>query len=120
MNIEVSNGDILDKLTILNIKSQKIYNPNKIINIIKELEYITIKTKTLLKNKTIIELYKILYVINDEIWNIEDKIRLKEKNQIFDDEFIDLARSVYIKNVQRAFIKKLIKTDFWISTEQII
>jgi hypothetical protein len=60
------------------------------------------------KNQTIIELYKILYVINDEIWNIEDKIRLKEKNQIFDDEFIDLARSVYIKNDQRAFIKKQI------------
>jgi hypothetical protein len=51
-------------------------------------------------------LYQALYKINEQIWDIEDKIRLKEKHQNFDDEFIHLARSVYFTNDERARIKK--------------
>lgn len=106
MKIEISNGEILDKLTILEIKSNYIKETDKLSNIIKELEYIKQQCLHLLDNIQIKQFYFALKIINKELWNIEDHIRLKEKQKIFDKEFIELARSVYITNDKRAAIKK--------------
>jgi len=106
MNIQISNAEILDKLSILEIKLNKIKDKNKLINIIKELEYIQNNCMYLLKNPLIYNLYQDLQKTNKILWNIENKIRLKEKEKKFDQEFISLARSVYITNDKRAKIKK--------------
>jgi len=106
MNIQISNAEILDKLSILEIKLNKIKDKNKLINIIKELEFIQDNCMYLLKNPLIYNLYQDLQKTNKILWNIENKIRLKEKEKKFDQEFISLARSVYITNDKRAKIKK--------------
>lgn len=111
MNIEISNGDLIDKLTILEIKKDLIKNKLKLENIQKEYQYIKNYTAQLLTNKIVYELYIKLKQINLRLWQIEDDIRLKEKNQIFDQEFINLARQVYITNDKRADIKKQINLD---------
>lgn len=106
MKIEVSNGEIVDKLTILKIKKDNITDEEKLVNINKEYEYLYQIIFTDLK---ILESdYYDLVIVNKKLWNIEDKIRDKEKRQEFDSEFIELARSVYIINDRRSEIKKLI------------
>ena len=107
MNIEVSNGEILDKLSILKIKQKNIIDSIKLNNINKELKYIKSKCLHLIENSSqIFDLYCSLESVNQKLWDIENKIRIKEKNKIFDEEFIELARSVYTTNDQRAAIKK--------------
>lgn len=103
MEIEVSNGEIVDKITILEIKKQNIKDPEKILNIEKEYNYL--KSIVLKINVTEID-YKKLFDINNELWFVEDLIRIKEKNKVFDDEFIELARRVYFLNDSRAELKK--------------
>jgi hypothetical protein len=103
MEIEVSNGEIVDKITILQIKKQNIKDPEKILNIEKEYNYL--KSIVLKINVTEID-YKKLFDINNELWFVEDLIRIKEKNKVFDDEFIELARRVYFLNDSRAELKK--------------
>ncbi len=103
MEIEVSNGEIVDKITILEIKKQNIKDPEKILNIEKEYNYL--KSIVLKINVTEID-YKKLFDINNELWFVEDSIRIKEKNKVFDDEFIELARRVYFLNDSRAELKK--------------
>lgn len=102
MKIEVSNGEIVDKLTILLIKQQNIKNQSKLSNIEKEINAITCDY---IINKDS-ELFKRLYELNKSLWNIEDAIRLKESKQEFDQEFIELARSVYKMNDKRAEVKR--------------
>ena len=109
MKVEVSDGEILDKMSILEIKLDKIENVQKLVNIQKE--YDTLK-------ETIGEppwyehvfrkygFYWQLKEINETLWEIEDEIRLKEKRQEFDDIFVKLARQVYQTNDKRAEIKK--------------
>jgi hypothetical protein len=107
--ILISNGEILDKFSILSIKLSKIHDKSKLININNEINYlepifldifnIDLEIKTLYNN---------LKDINEKLWIIEDNIRVKEKLQQFDSEFIDLARQVYITNDERAKIKKQI------------
>tara|TARA_B100000073_G_scaffold265159_1_gene224786 strand:+ start:189 stop:578 length:390 start_codon:yes stop_codon:yes gene_type:complete len=109
MKVEVSDGEILDKMSILEIKLDKIENVQKLVNIQKE--YDTLK-------ETIGEppwyehvfrkygFYWQLKEINETLWEIEDEIRIKEKKQQFDDVFIKLARQVYKTNDKRAEIKK--------------
>jgi hypothetical protein len=108
MKIEISNGDIIDKLTILEIKLQHITNNQQHANINNEYEYIKDCTDNLMNDSIIYDLYLQLKNINKELWDIEDKIRIKEKNKLFDSEFIELARQVYITNDKRAYIKKQI------------
>ena len=110
ISIPISIGELIDKITILEIKKNQIQG-SKLINIKKELSQLEIA----LKNSQILidqELLKKLKKINSELWSIEDKIRLKEKDKDFSDEFIELARSVYIKNDERAFIKKQINLKY--------
>jgi hypothetical protein len=110
MNIEVSTGEVLDKLSILEIKSENIIEEIKVKNIIKELTYIKNISINLLSNQDINSIYIQLKEVNTKLWVIEDTIRLKEKNKIFDTEFIELARQVYITNDIRANLKKQINT----------
>ena len=108
MKIEVSNGEILDKITILVIKSKIIADPIKLKNINNELDELKpfLDVVGYESNVTVNSLVKELQAINEKLWVIEDKLRDKEKSKEFDDEFVQLARGVYFTNDERARIKK--------------
>jgi hypothetical protein len=109
--ILVSYGEILDKVSILIIKKQKINDKNKLLNVKKELNILQTVFQSIVKNNHNIQnLYNQLVDINTKLWDTEDGIRAKEKQQLFDNEFINLARSVYMLNDKRAKIKKEINT----------
>jgi len=106
----ISIGELIDKITILEIK--QIYMTGiKLKNINKEMKLL----KNILQDKNLeinIDLIKNLKKTNKKLWEIEDNIRIKESNQEFDEEFIKLARSVYIENDKRASIKKEINQKY--------
>ena len=109
MKIEVSNGEIVDKFTILKIKLEKIIDEEKLKYVQKEHAYLEKQVKQI----GIAEEYiQKLYAINLALWNIEDSIRLKEQKSEFDATFIQLARKVYITNDKRADIKLEINKEF--------
>jgi hypothetical protein len=111
MKIEVSLGEVVDKLTILDIKREKITDPEKWKNIKKEYDYLSVE----LANNGFYQdnsYYKELYEINLQLWNIEDKLRELEAIKHFEDYFVDLARKVYITNDKRAVIKKKINIEY--------
>lgn len=110
MNIEVSIGEIVDKLSILQIKTGLIKDEEKLININKEYEYLY----DIVFNELKIESsdYFDLVSVNQKLWFIEDDIREKERNKEFDDEFIQLSRSVYVTNDERAEVKKNINIKY--------
>jgi hypothetical protein len=105
--VPVSFGELLDKISILQIKSERISDPAKLANVRKELSALE---KTWMAHPAaggdIVELRAQLKAVNERLWVIEDDIRVMEKAQRFDDAFIQLARSVYFENDQRARIKK--------------
>jgi len=106
MQIPVSVGELLDKISILSIKSQ--YTNN---------EYVTKELQDLIRIAQEHQVYDAPYVskllqINRKLWKIEDDLRVFEKEQRFDDDFIELARSVYITNDLRAGIKKEINEKY--------
>lgn len=113
IKIPVSVGELLDKITILEIKSS-FTNNHYVMNELKELNLIK-KTLTHCTLEHEIELKK----VNVELWKIEDKLRELEKEQRFDNEFIELARKVYITNDRRASIKRKIN-EFYNSEYQEI
>ena len=103
---EISAGELLDKLSILEIKLNKIKNPALLQEIKKDYNIINeAKNKNINSSNEINVLYKDLKKINEQLWEIEDKIRLCEKNSDFKDKFIQLARDVYLKNDKRSKIK---------------
>lgn len=104
-HIPVSNGELIDKYTILLIKKEFINDINKLKKVEDEINVLKSFVKELIHKYDIEELMNNLKNINKELWNIEDNIRLKEKAQLFDKEFIELARSVYFTNDKRAEIK---------------
>ena len=110
MLIEISNGELLDKLTILEIKLAEIKDKVKLVNIQKEFDTLNPLAKELFDNNDgqLQNLYLELASINSQLWDIEDRIRECEKAKRFDKEFIELARSVYITNDRRSEIKKII------------
>ena len=112
MNIEVSHGEIVDKLTILQIKKENITDPIKLDNIVKEYDYLLSVVENDLGISTESPEYLELLSINKELWVIEDDIRDKERIKEFDNEFIKLARSVYYTNDVRAKIKKEINLKY--------
>ena len=112
MNIEVSHGEIVDKLTILQIKKENITDPSKLDNIVKEYDYLLSVVENDLGISTESSEYLELLSINKELWVIEDDIRDKERVKEFDDAFIKLARSVYYTNDVRAKIKKEINLKY--------
>jgi hypothetical protein len=103
MKIEVSDGEIVDKFTILKIKKEKVSDSKSLEFINREYFYL----KNIIKKFNISDdLIESLYEINKKLWDIEDKIRIKERDNDFGINFINLARSVYITNDERAKIKK--------------
>jgi len=111
MKIEISTGELVDKVSILSIKNKKIINKDKLKNISKEYNIILKSMEAAGIYLTSNE-YKALETINLKLWDIEDRIRAKEAKKEFDDEFIQLARSVYFKNDERARIKKEINLKY--------
>lgn len=107
INIPVSLGEVVDKLSILSIKKIEITNKKKLIDINKEYNLLLIIYNEFL-NKELAKLYNDIYIINYKLWKIEDDIRDKERNKEFDEIFIELARSVYITNDERMNIKNII------------
>ena len=112
MKIEISHGEIVDKLTILQIKKTNIIDPIKLDNIVKEYDYLLYVVENDLGISTESPEYLELLSINNELWVIEDDIRDKERDKVFDNEFIELARSVYTTNDKRAEIKKEINLKY--------
>jgi len=106
MKIEVSNGEIVDKLTIIEIKLQQIKDKAKLENLKKEYEVLD-KAVSKIINKDH-ELYKELLGINQELWDIEDRIRDLERDKDFGEEFIKTARAVYFTNDKRSEVKRKI------------
>ena len=115
--ILISNGEILDKFSILELKKNKISDTDKLKNIENEMLHLKITYSNIINKYNIFNLYNELRQINELLWNIEDSIRLKEHKKEFDKEFIELARSVYKTNDKSADVKKQINH---ISSSEII
>lgn len=108
--VPVSVGELFDKITILQIKTERITNLEALRNIDKELRALeNICNKLINIDPDIIAQLKL---VNTEIWEVEDELRLFEKEQLFDNRFVNMARSVYMFNDKRAAIKKKINTMY--------
>ena len=112
INISVSLGELLDKISILIIKQKNITEHGKLENINKELETLNDTLKNYLKEQDFDFYLKSLLSINTKLWKIEDDIRECERQKKFDQKFVDLARSVYFTNDERAKIKNEINKTF--------
>jgi hypothetical protein len=110
MKVEVSNGELLDKLSILELKLKNIKDDKKLINIKNEHGGLSPLCNNLFNNygNELRSLYAKLSEINAELWKIEDDIRECERNKDFGDEFVRLARAVYFTNDKRSEVKKSI------------
>ena len=110
MKVEVSNGELLDKLSILELKLKNTKDDKKLINIKNEHGGLSPLCKNLFNNygNELRSLYAKLSEINAELWKIEDDIRECERNKDFGDEFVRLARAVYFTNDKRSDVKKSI------------
>jgi uncharacterized membrane protein len=110
MLIEVSNGELLDKISILQIKLHRITNENQLSNIKKEYNSLIVFKDILIKKhgKSLELQYQKLFRVNNQLWDTENKIRESENLSIFDQDFINLARLVYVTNDKRSKIKKKI------------
>ena len=111
IKVELSVGELLDKISILQIKTERIVDRCKLENINKELDALmSLWNDSIYSNSNLESEINDLKTINEELWDIEDKIRDKERNKIFDKGFIELARAVYITNDKRADIKRIINS----------
>lgn len=112
MKIEVSNGEIIDKYTILTIKLQEIKDEAKLANVQNEYDSLTPEIEAIYANtadqKALEALHTDLLNVNKTLWNIEDQIRDCEREKNFGSDFVELARSVYYTNDDRADVKKQI------------
>ena len=107
IQVPVSPGEVLDKITILEIKSERMTDPKKLANVSIELKLLQNSWAAAVADDEVIrDLHIQLKEINETLWEIEDKIRDKEREKAFDEEFIKLARAVYITNDRRSEIKK--------------
>ena len=111
MKIDVSIGELVDKVSILEIKLNKVKNKDKLKNIKKEYDLLKVSMEQCGINAES-EFFKRLVEVNSRLWVIEDDIRIKESSQEFDADFIRLARSVYFENDERAAIKKEINLKY--------
>jgi len=116
MNIEIpiSIGELLDKLSILEIKKHKVKDPIKLKNINHEYDLLSNLSKVLKEKDEISfnSLFEEILKVNKKLWDIEDKIRILESEKRFDEEFVSVARSVYFINDDRFEIKKKINEAF--------
>ena len=108
ITVPVSVGEIIDKLSILQVKKNNIKDQTKLREVEKEFNALNEISKPYLGDKDIFNIYDDLITTNSKLWDIEDKLRIHEKNQIFDDKFVELARSVYYTNDERFSLKNKI------------
>jgi len=107
IQVPVSPGELLDKITILEIKSERIADPDKQANVRRELKLLmSVWVQSVQDDATVQRIHQELKTINEALWLIEDNIREKERAREFDRSFIELARSVYVTNDRRANAKK--------------
>ena len=106
MKIEISNGEVLDKISILALKKSKIQDKAKLENVYHEYKTLLPYFDQIVNNQQLGDLYWNLSAVNTELWDVEDKLRELEKSKTFNTEFIELARSVYYLNDRRAELKK--------------
>jgi hypothetical protein len=111
MRVEISNGELLDKFSILEIKLGNIKDPSKLSNIEREYKELYNDCTDLLRDSSINLLYSQLKSINQDLWKVEDDIRDLERKKDFGEEFISLARKVYFTNDERARVKKEINLE---------
>lgn len=112
IRVPISVGELIDKLTILEIKSERITRAGPLANVRRELERLNrIWENSVLSDQDIDEARAELKAVNEALWEIEDRIREKESAVDFGPEFIELARSVYIQNDHRAAIKRRINME---------
>lgn len=107
--VPISLGELLDKISILEIKRTVIVDENKLVNINKELELLNKISENYPFDN---ELYLRLKKVNSDLWLVEDQLRIREKNNQFDDGFVSLARSVYYHNDERSTIKREINMKY--------
>lgn len=112
MIIEISIGEAFDRLTILKIKSEKIKDDSKLTNVMKEYFYLQNLLNEELEVTEENEDFKRLLEINETLWEVEDLLREFEEAKSFGEEFIQLARSVYVLNDKRARVKKEINLAY--------
>tara|TARA_Y100001970_G_scaffold174598_1_gene213060 strand:- start:1196 stop:1594 length:399 start_codon:yes stop_codon:yes gene_type:complete len=117
VEVSISIGELMDKISILSIKKDKIKDKDKLDLINSELDMLNTSISIVINNnedrrKEILSLLDDLKKINSELWDIEDKIRECERKKIFDKVFTDLARSVYFSNDKRADLKREINLLF--------
>ena len=113
---EISPGELLDKISILEIKIEKVKDKNSLEEIKKEYKILKeIQTSSIEITGKIKDLFQSVKNVNVKLWNIEDKLRICEKNKDFDKNFIELARGVYFANDERAKLKfkinKILKSN---------
>ena len=109
IRIPVSPGELLDKISILEIKSERIADAGKLANVNRELDLLRRAwAESGLESEDVGGLYGALKKVNEALWGIEDAIREQERLQEFGPRFVELARSVYLRNDERAEIKKRI------------
>ncbi len=107
IHIPMSPGELLDKITILEIKSERMDDPAKLANVRTELDLLNATWgDAVTADDTVTRIHAELKSINEALWEIEDDIRDKERAKEFDDRFIELARAVYVTNDKRAAAKK--------------
>lgn len=109
IEVPVSFGELIDKITILEIKSARIGDAAKLANVRHELQLLESTWQAHEASAVDITAERAqLKAVNEALWDIEDRIRLKERDRAFDEDFIALARSVYVRNDERAAAKKAI------------
>jgi len=107
IKVPVSPGEVLDKITILEIKAERISDPEKVANVRVELALLQETWAETIRDTDVIQdLHVKLKEINEALWEIEDDIRDKERAKEFDERFIELARAVYVTNDRRSQVKK--------------
>ena len=112
VNSPISIGELMDKISILKIKKKNITDEKKLLFINEELQLLSSTLNAVVQDNKINEFLDKLIEVNSKLWQIEDDIRLCERNKKFNQHFIDLAREVYITNDKRADIKLAINNHF--------
>jgi len=107
IKVPVSPGEVLDKITILEIKSERMSDPGKVANVRVELSLLQATWREFIRDDDVIRgLHAQLKEVNEALWEIEDDIRDKDRAKEFDERFIELARAVYVTNDRRSRVKK--------------
>lgn len=107
IEVEVSAGELLDKISILEIKGERIENEEKLMNVRKELKILeNVRNEMIERTSELDKIYLSLKKTNEKLWEIEDQIRDCERNKDFGAKFVTLARSVYMENDKRCSLKR--------------